>query len=85
VHYWREEPLEVDAVIEGSWGRWAIEVKTGSLEPARLRGLAEFSRRFAGFTPLVLCDPGQEGAAERLGLRAQAWTTFLLDGPPSAR
>lgn len=30
VTYWREEPLEVDAVVEGSWGSWAIEVKTGA-------------------------------------------------------
>ena len=28
VAYWREEPLEVDGIIEGSWGVWAIEVKT---------------------------------------------------------
>ena len=25
VHYWREEPLEVDGVLEGSWGAWAVE------------------------------------------------------------
>ncbi|HVE87764.1 MAG TPA: AAA family ATPase, partial [Myxococcales bacterium] len=31
VSYWREEPLEVDAVIDGSWGSWAIEVKTGGI------------------------------------------------------
>lgn len=29
VSYWREEPLEVDGVCEGSWGSWAIEVKPG--------------------------------------------------------
>src|SRR5690606_30790311 len=29
VMYWREEPHEVDGVLEGSWGSWAIEVKTG--------------------------------------------------------
>ena len=46
LRYWREEPLEVDAVIDGSWGSWAIEVKTGGVDPARLRGLAEFTRRF---------------------------------------
>jgi hypothetical protein len=27
VMYWREEPLEVDAVLDGSWGKWAVEVK----------------------------------------------------------
>jgi predicted AAA+ superfamily ATPase len=29
--YWCEEPLEVDTVLEGSWGKWAIEVKTGTI------------------------------------------------------
>ena len=25
VTYWREEPLEIDGVLEGSWGNWAVE------------------------------------------------------------
>jgi predicted AAA+ superfamily ATPase len=29
VTYWREEPLEIDAVSEGNW---AVEVKTGSFD-----------------------------------------------------
>jgi hypothetical protein len=27
--YWRTEPLETDMILEGSWGRWAVEIKTG--------------------------------------------------------
>jgi uncharacterized protein len=81
VRYWREEPLEVDAIVDGSWGRWAIEVKTGDIEPLRLRGLAEFTRRHPAYVPLVLCDAAQVGAAGRLGLRAQPWRDFLLSGP----
>ena len=45
VSYWREEPFEVDAVIEGNWGKWAVEIKTGAVSPADLRGLTEFTRR----------------------------------------
>jgi len=81
VRYWREEPLEVDAVLDGIWGRWAIEVKTGEIESARLRGLSEFTRRYPDYTPLVLCDPTQVPAVERLGLEGRAWTDFLLQGP----
>ncbi len=81
VRYWREEPLEVDAVLDGSWGRWAIEVKTGEIESARLRGLSEFTRRHPDYAPRVLCDPAQVPAVERLGLEGQAWTDFLLQGP----
>lgn len=31
VRYWREEPLEVDGVLEGSWGPWAITVERAGL------------------------------------------------------
>lgn len=81
VRYWREEPLEVDGVIDGSWGAWAIEVKTGGFAAADLRSLLEFVRRFPTYRPLVLCDPAQAPAAERLGVPAMDWRQFLLGGP----
>ncbi|HNV03105.1 MAG TPA: ATP-binding protein [Vicinamibacterales bacterium] len=81
VRYWREEPLEVDAVLDGSWGRWAIEVKTGDIESARLRGLSEFTRRYPDYAPLVLCEPAAVPAVERLGLRGQPWPDFVMRGP----
>jgi hypothetical protein len=82
VTYWREEPLEVDAIIEGSWGTWAVEVKTGAFEPSDLRGLLEFCRRHRGFKPLVVTAPGDEARATRLEIAAISWQEFLLNGPP---
>jgi hypothetical protein len=84
VAYWREEPIEVDGVLDGSWGRWAIEVKTGTMAAPDLRGLFEFTRRFPTFRPLVLCEPAQVGAAQRLGAAAMPWAEFLLRGPALA-
>ena len=81
LRYWREEPLEVDAIIDGSWGSWAIEVKTGGIDPSRLRGLAEFTRRFPKYTPLVLCDRAGIETVKRVGLPARLWSDFLLAGP----
>jgi uncharacterized protein len=81
LRYWREEPLEVDAIIDGSWGAWAIEVKTGDIDPGRLRGLAEFSRRFPKYKPLVLCDRSGLETVARAGLSGRLWTDFLLAGP----
>ncbi len=81
LRYWREEPLEVDAIVDGSWGSWAIEVKTGGVDPARLRGLAEFTRRSPRYRPLVVCDEGGVEPVRRAGLPARLWTEFLLDGP----
>ena len=84
VAYWREEPLEVDGVLDGTWGRWAIEVTTGRVTPRELRGLGEFVRRFPEYRPLVICQPGEEGAAERLGIAAMSWQDFLWKGPGKA-
>lgn len=81
VAYWREEPMEVDGVIDGSRGSWAIEVKTGPFGVADVRGLLEFVRRFPRYQPLVLCDPSALPAAARIGMPAMSWTRFLLEGP----
>lgn len=80
VSYWREEPFEVDAIVDGPWGQWALEIKTGSFSAADLRGQAEFSRRHPSYRPLVLCDEEQMTAAVRLGIAAMPWKEFLLDG-----
>jgi hypothetical protein len=81
VAYWREEPMEVDGVIDGSRGSWAIEVKTGSFGAADVRGLLEFTRRFPRYQPLLLCDPSGLPAAARVGVPAISWKRFLLAGP----
>jgi uncharacterized protein len=85
VSYWREEPLEVDGVIEGSWGRWAVEVKSGSFQMSDLKALLELVRRHPGLRPLVVCDESGRASAERAGVEAIAWQEFLLSGPPGAR
>ena len=82
VTYWREEPLEVDLVTSGSWGRWAIEVKTGGFGSRDLAGLLEFCRRNRNFRPLVLCRRGDESIAEAAGLAVLSWREFLMEGPP---
>jgi uncharacterized protein len=82
VSYWREEPLEVDGVLEGSWGKWAVEVKTGKFQMNDLTGLLEFTRRYPTFKPLVICSAGGRATAERAEIPAITWQEFLLVGPP---
>jgi uncharacterized protein len=82
VSYWREEPFEVDGILEGSWGSWAIEVKTGRPDPSDLRGLDAFVRRHPRYRPLVVADGDWLAMAERLGLAAIDWRRFLFEGPP---
>jgi predicted AAA+ superfamily ATPase len=82
VSYWREEPLEIDGVLEGSWGSWALEVKTGRISISDLKGLGEFVRRHPKFWPLVACDDEARPVVERAGFEAMPWSDFLLRGPP---
>jgi predicted AAA+ superfamily ATPase len=83
VTYWREEPWEADAVIEGEAdgerGRWVVEVKTGAYGTSDLRGLAHAAAALPTHRPLVLCDPGREEPARQAGFTAVAWTEFLFD------
>ncbi|MGA3371529.1 MAG: ATP-binding protein [Terracidiphilus sp.] len=82
VTYWREEPLEIDAVFNGSWGQWAVEVKTGRYDVQALRGLLEFCRRYPAFKPLVICAPDSEETARRHGISSISWEDFLIEGRP---
>lgn len=83
VQYWREEPIEVDAVVEGDWGKWAIEFKSGTVQVAELRGLLEFHRRFPSYRPLLVGNDAARTAAERTGIAFQEWHEYLLRGVPS--
>jgi len=80
VHYWRESPLEVDAIVEGSWGRWAIEIKTATYTWRDLAGLFEFTRRFRQYRPLVLCRAEDRAIAQHAGAASLAWGQFLWSG-----
>jgi predicted AAA+ superfamily ATPase len=84
VAYWREEPLEVDGVFEGSWGKWAVEVKTGGFKASELNGLFELVRRHPELRPLVICDESGLATAARADIQAITWHEFLLGGPPRA-
>ena len=79
--YRREEPTEIDGVLEGSWAGWAIEPETSSFDPLGLKGLLEFCRRNPKFRPLVITAPGDEPLARRHGLVAMSWKDFLISGP----
>ncbi|MCK4303028.1 MAG: ATP-binding protein [Candidatus Eisenbacteria sp.] len=78
VMYWREEPLEIDAVLEGSWGKWAVEVKTRSCNLGDLRGLLEFCRRNPKHRPLILLEKERDLSPLReAGVAAMRWQDFL--------
>lgn len=79
--YWREEPLEVDVIVEGDWGALAIEVKTGPIRLRDLDGLREFCRRNPRFRPLVVGSASNRAALTHAGIPVTTWMDFLHDGP----
>lgn len=83
VSYWREEPFDVDAVIDGDWGKWAIEVMPDVHSSVDYRGLHEFVARYPDFHPLVVTSEENLAIAARAGLGAITWQNFLLSGPRS--
>lgn len=82
VTYWREEPMEVDFVTEGSWGTFAVEVKTGRLRRTDLTGLLEFCTRNSRFRPMVI-GTASNRADVPATITFTSWQDFLHDGPPS--
>jgi len=85
VSYWREDSYEVDGVIDGSWGSYAIEVKTGSFIERDLIGLFEFTRKNPKYRPLIICDEKDVAKARKLTIEALSWPNFLLSGPLQAK
>lgn len=79
-HYWRQEPLEVDAVLDGTWGKWALEIKSAPYATRELGGLLEFVRCFRGYRPLVICDEADTETARRAGIPGLSWRQFLWSG-----
>jgi hypothetical protein len=79
VSYWREEPLEVDGVIQGTWGAWAVEIKSsGPIVSADVRGILEFCRRNPRFKPMIVTGASEAKAGDRFGITSLTWLDFLL-------
>ena len=77
VHFWREEPWEVDAVVASGGEHYLLEVKTGRYSAEDLRGLGHAAQKFPECRPIVLCEPGCERIAEAAGFEAASWVDFL--------
>jgi len=85
VSYWREEPLEVDMVVAGADGKWAIEVKAGEFTSHDLVGVMQFSSRHREYRPLVIGREPFHTIAAKTGVTFLRWQDFLLDGLASVR
>jgi len=80
VWYWREEPYEVDMVIEGSWGSWAVEVKSGLFTNHDLTGLFTFCKKYPNFKPLVICQNPEKDMPSNDAVKSISLETYLLEG-----
>ena len=71
LHYWRENSLEVDYVLQRGRQLLSIEVKSGRRKP-NLRGIAAFSARY-GTLKEVIVGEGGVPLEEFLSIPAGAW------------
>lgn len=78
VHFWREEPWDVDAVVASAGEHYLMEIKTGRYSAEDLRGLGHAAQNFPECRAVVLCDPGSERVAEAAGFEAGSWVDFLI-------
>lgn len=76
------QPLAIAGVLDGSWGKRALDVKLGRVAAHDLRGLGKFTQRYPAYRPLLLCSPEHVAAAQQIGIAAMGWQQFLLQGPP---
>lgn len=54
-YYWKDRDLEVDFVVLGPGGeKWAVEVKTGTVNRSDLRGLLKFCELHPSFEPVLI-------------------------------
>ena len=72
VHYWRDNPFEVDFVLRRGPRLAAVEVKTGPPRPARFSGMTEFGRRFESVRPILIGEGGVP-LSEFLSVPAGDW------------
>ena len=70
-------------MIQGTWEKLAVEVNTGRVETSELRGLAELTRRFPSYRPLLIDDDAAHATADRVGIAFLPWRKFLLEGQKS--
>ena len=80
VWYWREEPYEVDMLIEGSWGNWAVEIKSGTFSSRDLGGLLQFCKKFPRFKPLVICMEPESTLLRDLAIPIMSVEKYLVEG-----
>ena len=71
LHYWRENSLEVDYVLQRSRRLVSIEVKSGQRKP-NLKGIAAFSERFKVSNKVVVGEKGVP-LEEFLSVPAEEW------------
>ena len=80
VTYWRDENHEVDMIIDGDTGKWAIEVKGGDYTLRELTALLEFRRRNPEYRPLIIGEDAYQDIAGKAGVTFLSWQQYLLDG-----
>ncbi len=58
----------------------AVDITSGDVQVAEMRGLVEFHRRLPEFRPVMVGTKPARGVAERAGVEFVEWHDYLAGG-----
>lgn len=79
--WWREQALQVDALMEGDWGRWIVRVQPGPVEPGEVDGLLACCEHYPEYEPVLVGDEAARAAARRAEIEWVDWRAWLTATP----
>lgn len=86
VSYADEKTYQIDGILQGGWGNYALEVATGGVQPNQIRHLEAFRKKHPGFVALLItCADTDVSLADNANILTTTWSEFLVNGPPHRR
>lgn len=86
VSYALDKGYDIDGVLEGPWGNFAVKVQMGAVRPNDVKHLETFRQLNPEFMPLIVVAPDSDVKLARdAGIAVTTWVDFLVYGPPARR
>ncbi len=75
--WWREGGHEVDALLDGDWGRWIVRVRPGPVESADIDGLIACCERHPEYEPVLVGEEAGRAVADDADIEWTDWRDWV--------
>lgn len=75
--WWREGGHEVDALLDGDWGRWIVRVKPGPVSQADIDGLIACCERHPEYEPVLVGEEAGRARAREADIEWADWRDWV--------